>query len=129
IISKSFSLISIASLAIALCAGPGFSAGKWVDSGKTAAASPSTAAQPDAQASPAAKKSVKKKVKAALQKANPLRLVRDREFKKASAVFPAFCKDWERKLHDRELNNESHIAWQQKDGWQTGTYTGYGPVQ
>ena len=60
---------------------------------------------------------------------NPLRLLRDREFKKASAEFPDFCKDWERKLHDREVNNQGHITWTMKDGWETGTYTGYSPVQ
>jgi hypothetical protein len=129
IISKLFTLISMASLAIALCAGPALSDGNSVDTGKTSAAAPSTAAQPNAQASPTAKRSLRTKVKAALEKVNPLRLIRDREFKKAAALFPSFCKDWERKLHDREVNNESHIAWQQKDGWATGTYTGYSPVQ
>jgi hypothetical protein len=129
IIGKSFTLIAMAALAIALSARPALSAGKSADTGKTAVAAPSTAAEPNAQASPAEKKSLKKKVKAALQKVNPMRLVRDREFKKASAVFPAFCKDWERKLHDREVNNQGHIAFQQKDGWSTGIYTGYGPVQ
>lgn len=60
---------------------------------------------------------------------NPMRLLRDREFKKASATFPDFCKDWEHKLHDREVNNQNHIAWQDKDGWKTGTFTGYSTVQ
>jgi len=129
IVSKSFTLISIASLAIALSAGPALSADKSTDIGKTAAVASSTAPEPDAQASPAAKKSIGKKVKAALQKVNPLRLLRDREFKKASVLFPAFCKDWERKLRDREVNNQNHIAWQLKDGWATGIYTGYSPVQ
>jgi hypothetical protein len=130
IIGKSFTLISMASLAIALSARPALSDGKWVDNtGKTAVAAPSTSAEPNAQASPTAKKSLKKKVKAALEKVNPLRLIRDREFKQAAALFPSFCKDWERKLHDREVNNQSHIAWQQKDGWATGTYTGYSSVQ
>ncbi len=105
------------------------SEGKWVTTGKTTAAAPSPAAQPDANASPPAKQTLRTKVKAALEKVNPMRLVRDREFKKAAAVFPAFCKDWERKLHDRELNNENHIAWQMKDGWETATYVGYSPIQ
>ncbi len=38
-------------------------------------------------------------------------------------------KDWGRKLHDREVNNQNHIAFQEKDGWETASYTGYGPVQ
>src|SRR5271166_3529242 len=129
IVSKSFTLISIASLAITLSAGPALSAGESTDTGKTAVVASSIAPEPNAQASPAAKKSLGKKVKAALQKVNPLRLLRDREFKKAAAVFPDFCKDWERKLRDREVNNQNHIAWQQKDGWATGTYVGYSPVQ
>lgn len=77
---------------------------------------------------PAGKKTVRQKVKAALHKINPMRVLRDKEFKKASALFPTFCKDWEHKLHEREVNNEQHISWQEKDGYETGTYVGYGPV-
>jgi len=128
-ITKSFTLIALVSVAMVLSAGPASSSGKWVDTGKSAAASPASTAQPNAQASPSVTKKIKKKVKSALNKVNPLRLVRDREFKKASALFPDFCKDWERKLHDRQVNNVNHIAWQQKDGWETGTYTGYSAVQ
>jgi hypothetical protein len=127
--TKSIIFISVVSLAIALSVRPALSAGKWVDTGKKTAASPSSTAEPNAEASPSAAKKIKKKVKAALNKVNPLRLARDREFKKAAAVFPDFCKDWERKLHDREVNNANHIAWSLKDGWQTGTYTGYSTVQ
>ncbi len=128
VIGKSLALVSITSLALALSARPALSGDQSGSVVKTAAivAPPSA---PDAQASPTAGKSLKTKVKAALQKVNPLRLLRDREYKKAAAVFPDFCKDWERKLHDREINNENHIAWQQKDGWATGTYTGYSSVQ
>jgi hypothetical protein len=134
LVGKSLILVSMASLALVLAAGPTFSADQATDTGKTALASsiarePAAPASPAAQASPAAKTSLKGKVKAALQKVNPMRLLRDREYQKASVLFPAFCKDWERKLHDREVNNQSHIAWQQKDGWETGTYTGYSPVQ
>jgi len=126
VVSKSFALVSIASLAITLSASSALSADQSNDTGKPAVVSFTV---PDAQPAPAAKKSLKTKVKAALEKVNPLRLLRDREFKKAAAVFPNFCKDWERKLHDREVNNQSHIAWRMKDGWETGIYTGYSPVQ
>jgi hypothetical protein len=129
IMGKSFALASLATLAIALSVGPAFSAGDQVGNGKTTAALLTTGAPPNPAAPQTAGKSLKTKVKAALQKVNPLRLLRDREFKKAAALFPNFCKDWERKLHDREVNNQSHIAWQVKDGWETGTYTGYSPVQ
>ena len=128
ILSKSLTLLSMASLAIALCSGPARSADTSGSTSKNVVVVTAIAPHPDAQASPAAKKSFGKKVKAALAKVNPLRLLRDREYQKASVLFPAFCKDWERKLHDREVNNQSHIAWQMKDGWQTGTYTGYSPV-
>ncbi len=64
-----------------------------------------------------------------MRKVDAFRRVRDQEFAKASALFPSFCQDWARKLHDREVNNQNHIAWQEKNGWETGTYTGYGPIQ
>ncbi len=110
-----------------LCLAPGLSAAgdsQGGAAGKTASVeSAATGAQ-----QPARKKTVREKVKSALHKINPMRLLRDREFKKASALFPAFCKDWEHKLHEREVNNENNIAWQLKDGYETGTYVGYGPV-
>ncbi len=129
IIGASLALVSMAVPAVVLSARPALSAGQSSDAGKPTLVASATAPEPVAHASPAAGKSLKSKVKAALQKVNPLRLVRDREFKKAAALFPDFCKDWERKLHDREVNNQGHITWTMKDGWQTGTYTGYSPVQ
>lgn len=102
-------------------------AGEQALSQEMAPASTSVTAEPAAQPLPA-KKTMGQKVKAALRKINPMRLVRDREFKQASALFPAFCKDWQRKLHDREVNNQQHIAWQLKEGYQTGIYVAYGPV-
>jgi hypothetical protein len=47
----------------------------------------------------------------------------------AAGKFPAFCQDWQQKLHEREVNNLSHLKFQERDGWETATYTGYGPVQ
>jgi hypothetical protein len=82
-----------------------------------------------ASASTPAKKPLRARVKAALSKINPARLLRDREYKVASAKFPDFCKDWERKLHDREANNVGHVNWELKNGYETGTYVGYGPVK
>ena len=131
-VTKSLAFASIALLAIALCAGTARSD----DKSPAPAAVSSSAVKPSAEAPPSTAKLIKKKikekakaVKVALQKVNPLRLLRDKEFKTAAAEFPSFCKDWERKLHDREVNNLGHVAWTQKDGWQTATYTGYGPVQ
>lgn len=110
-------------LALALSAPPVLCA----DAKPKAAASAS--AEPHAQASPAKKKTLRERAKSALHKINPARLLRDREYKKASAVFPSFCKDWEHKLHEREVNNLNHVAWTEKDGYETGTYTGYSPVE
>ena len=123
IVTKSLSLIAMASLSIALYTAPALSAD---DGRKTSAA----ASAPLTLASPPEHKSLRKRVKAAvMRKVDALRLIRDREFAKASVLFPSFCQDWARKLHDRELNNQNHIAWQEKNGWETGTYTGYGPIQ
>jgi hypothetical protein len=57
-----------------------------------------------------------------------LSLVQRRKFERASADFPTFCQDWERKLHERELNNLAHINWQKRDGYETATYVAYGKV-
>ena len=95
---------------------------------KSAATAPG-APQAKADTKPAAPQTLKSKVKAALKKINPLRASRDKEYAQASVLFPSFCKDWERKLHDRETNNQKNIKWASKDGYQTGTYVGYGAVK
>lgn len=53
----------------------------------------------------------------------------DSAFDQASELFPAFCKDWQRKLHDRELNNLENVTWKDQNGWKTGTYLGYSPIK
>ena len=123
LITKSVTLFSMASLAITLCAAPAFCADSSPASSIT---KPAASSAPLTIVSPPAHKSFKKRV---MQKVNALRALRDKEFAKASALFPSFCQDWARKLHDRQVNNQSHIAWQQKNGWETGTYTGYGPIE
>ena len=135
--TKSLAIASMLSMAIAMGSGPALSA-EAADGGKTTLVSatvPGTSETQSEQGAPA-KKTLKArvqeampKVKAALQKVNPIRLLRDKEFKKASAEFPDFCKDWERKLRDRETNNVNHITWTAKDGYQTATYVGYSPVR
>lgn len=121
------SFLMAGSLALTLCFSPGFAAAADARGGAVQTAS--TPTEPaDGGAQPAGKKTVRQKVKAALHKINPMRMLRDKEFKKASVLFPAFCKDWEHKLREREVNNQKNIAWQAKDGYETGTYVGYGPV-
>lgn len=51
------------------------------------------------------------------------------DFQIASAQFPSFCKDWERRLGDRERDNVSHLAWQMRNGVETGTYLGYSKIE
>jgi len=53
----------------------------------------------------------------------------DPKFDHAALAFPDFCKDWQRKLHDRELNNLENISWKDKNGWKTATYVSYSPVK
>jgi hypothetical protein len=53
----------------------------------------------------------------------------DDVFRRATQTFPAFCKDWERRLHDRELNNLESMTWKDKDGYKTGTYLAYSPIK
>jgi hypothetical protein len=55
--------------------------------------------------------------------------IQRRKYEQASEVFPSFCRDWERKLHDRETDNIAHIAWQQRGGYETASYVGYGPLE
>ena len=74
------------------------------------------------------KKTLGQKVKALVSKLTPEQIKLDIEFRKASALFPDFCKHWEQDLHDRETNNLSNLKFVPKQGYETATYTGYGKV-
>jgi hypothetical protein len=50
------------------------------------------------------------------------------EFETAFRQLPSFCQDWQSKLHEREVNNLAHLTWQEKNGYETATYVGYGKV-
>jgi hypothetical protein len=52
-----------------------------------------------------------------------------RTYQRAASVFSSFCHDWERLLHDREVNNLEHLSWRSDGGLEVATYTGYGKVQ
>lgn len=52
-----------------------------------------------------------------------------RTYQRASSAFTAFCHEWERLLHDREVNNLEHLSWQHNGGLEMATYTGYGKVE
>ena len=52
-----------------------------------------------------------------------------RAFERASSTFTSFCHDWERLLHERELNNLDHLSWRADGGLEMASYTGYGKVE
>jgi hypothetical protein len=81
-----------------------------------------------AAVSPAPKKTLGQKVKALVAKLTPDRIKRDIEFRKASALFPDFCKHWEQDLRDRETNNLTNLKFVPKEGYETATYTAYGKI-
>ncbi len=72
---------------------------------------------------------LREKLHETLRKFDPERERLDREYRQAAAIFPSFCKDWERKLREREVNNIQHIVWRLENGYQTAIYTGYGPIE
>ena len=99
----------------------------WAESPGSDASADSTALTAAAVA-PASKTTLGQKVKTLVAKLTPDRIKRDIEFRKASALFPDFCKHWEQDLHDRETNNLSKLIFTEKDGYETTTYTAYGKV-
>ena len=50
------------------------------------------------------------------------------EFESAFRKLPSFCHDWQSKLHEREINNLANLTWQERNGYQTAIYIGYGKV-
>jgi len=50
-------------------------------------------------------------------------------YQHAASAFTGFCHDWERLLHERELDNLEHLSWREDGGLKTATYTGYGKVE
>jgi hypothetical protein len=52
-----------------------------------------------------------------------------RTYQRAASLFTGFCHDWERLLHERELNNLEHLSWREDGGLEVATYTGYGKVE
>ncbi len=50
-------------------------------------------------------------------------------YERAADLFPSFCQEWQRMLHEREVDNLGHISWQLRSGYETATYTGYGQVE
>ena len=116
--------IAVAAFAIAALIG---ASATWAES-PGSDASADSAALTAAAVPPAAKTTLGQKVKTLVAKLTPDRIKRDIEFRKASALFPDFCKHWEQDLHERETNNLSKLIFTEKDGYETATYTAYGKV-
>ena len=97
-----------------------------------AAPSPAASAgQTSASAHPASSRlsNAEAAVKAEVKALVPMTLRERRVFERASAEFPGFCRDWERKLRDREVNNLANLAWSERNGYETASYVGYGPIE
>jgi hypothetical protein len=88
-----------------------------------------TAAGSDSGPQPASPSSGHYAIGEALKEFHPPVRTGDNAFDRASESFPAFCKDWERRLHDRELNNQESMSWKDQDGFKTGTYLAYSPIK
>lgn len=56
-------------------------------------------------------------------------LIAKRGYSRAALLFPPFCREWEQKLRNRELNNRANIHWDSRDGFKVGNYVGYSPIQ
>ena len=52
-----------------------------------------------------------------------------RTYLRAASAFTGFCRDWERLLHEREVDNLEHLSWREDGGLKTATYTGYGKLE
>jgi hypothetical protein len=55
--------------------------------------------------------------------------VQRQTYRRAASAFTVFCHDWERLLHEREVNNLEHLSWRKDGGLEMATYTGYGKVE
>lgn len=120
---------AVAALAIAGLIGTSAAhAQSQLDAQASPASLSDTGSVQEASASPAAKKTLGQKVKALVTRLTPDRIKRDIEFRKASALFPEFCRHWEQDLHERETNNLSNLKFSQRDGFETATYTAYGNI-
>lgn len=85
---------------------------------KFAPSQPATETDPSLVKPTAAPKKLTAAERAAMQK-----------FERARAAFSGFCKDWERKLSQRERDNLAAIKWKLENGWTVGQYLGYSKIR
>jgi hypothetical protein len=110
-------------------ASSGSSSGADTAAGSDSSTKSDSSAKSDSGAQPASPSSGHYAIHEALQEFHPPMRTGDDAFDRASESFPAFCKDWERRLHDRELNNVESVSWKDQDGFKTGTYLAYSPIK
>jgi len=90
--------------------------------GGSAAAAAATSAKAEWQG-------IKADVEAAADVLARLSADQRQKWERAVAALPGFCHEWEKLLHDREIDNVAHLDWRDRDGYEIATYTGYGKVR
>jgi hypothetical protein len=58
-----------------------------------------------------------------------LNAVEKRTFAQATAAFASFCQNWERMLHDREIDNRGHLEWHENRGYETAIFVAYSKLE
>jgi hypothetical protein len=124
--------IGMLAVALALVVAAGLARAQYQGTSSNQSASAATGSTPQRNLSdlkalhdPAAQQQTKD----VLSSLTPERRRMDREYQEAAALFPAFCKDWEQKLRDREANNIEHLALKLENGFETADYTGYSQIE
>lgn len=51
------------------------------------------------------------------------------EYEVACRALPEFCREWQLKLDARAADQMDRLEWQDREGWKTATYSGFGPLQ
>jgi hypothetical protein len=96
---------------------------------QTAAASATPGAANVSSLFPAAGVGVAPTTRSSIDGLEGLTPAQRRVYQTAASTFSSFCHEWERLLHERELNNLDHLTWRNEGGLETATYTGYGKVE
>ena len=97
------------------------SAGVGAAATKISAVASATAPNPGA--------SVASAVQSQIEAIELLSPVQRNRYQRAASLFADFCQDWQRLLHEREVDNLGHLSWREQGGFETATYTGYGKLE
>jgi hypothetical protein len=55
--------------------------------------------------------------------------IQKRTFERAAAAFASFCQDWERMLHDRQIDNRAHLELHANGEYETATFIAYSKIE